>query len=296
MLASLDATAWATNSGGAGLVDHRRRAPSRSTEEGVVASAATGGEIPPGGGWRNGGETVDAAGRTPGACRAGGCIGGLRAMAGCPMGCPRLGPAFGRSEPPVAWVETPLKPATLATARLAEHLGPRPRHPPSHSASTSRLQPAPPRRLARSRHPAVCLRSRRREVRRGLLRSTCTGRLDVAIRRPRRSVLDSWPGGRVLPVGARRLRPEDSTLVTAGPIGPMALRLLRNCDVTRGTQLAQPHAPPQQPPPPTGAGSRAWVVPGVANVDSNLTVSSCPSGHCASLAASAIDRRTSDLR
>ena len=96
------------------------------------------------------------------------------------------------------WGDTALK-GDAGDDSASRSLGPRPRH---HRATRRRLPghgPAPPRCLARSRHPAVCLRSRRREVRRGLLRSACTGRLDVAIRRSRRNVLDSWPGRRVLP-------------------------------------------------------------------------------------------------
>ena len=296
ILASLDATAWATESGAPGwsitdVVLHLAQ-----TEEGVVASAATGDEIPPGGGWRNDGETVDAAVERR-----------VRAeQAAAPevferwRGARRAALAALRSADPnrrLTWAETPLKPATLATTRLAEHW--------AHGLDITEPLGVDFPDTARLRHVAwlghatlpyafALAGERFDEV---FCESACTGRLDVAIRRSRRSVLDSWPGGRVLPrrcpsAATRgfhlgRRRPDR-------PDGAQAAAQLR--DVTRGTQLAQPHAPPQQPPPPTGAGSRAWVVPGVANVDNNLTVSSCPSGHGASLAASAIDRRTSNRR
>jgi hypothetical protein len=56
----------------------------------------------------------------------------------------------------------------------------------------------------------------------------------------------------------------------------------------------QPQAPPQHPPP-EGAGAGPPPRPVTATVDRSLTVSACPCGHEAGVAASAIGRLTSKV-
>jgi len=61
-------------------------------------------------------------------------------------------------------------------------------------------------------------------------------------------------------------------------------------------QCPQPQPPPpQQPPVPTAGAGDEPARPVIAIVDSSFTVSSCPLGHCAGSAASAIGRDSSNV-
>jgi uncharacterized protein (TIGR03084 family) len=227
ILASLDATAWATESGAPGwsitdVVLHLAQ-----TEEGVVASVVTGDEIPPGGGWRIDGETVDAAVERR-----------VRAEQAAASevferwrGARRAALAALRSADPnrrLTWVERPLKPATLATTRLAEHW--------AHGLDITEPLGVDFPDTARLRHVAW------------LGHATLPYAFALAGERfdevfcelhapdgstwqfgdPRATSSIRGQAGEFCRVGARRLQSEDSSLVAAGPIGPMALTLLRN--------------------------------------------------------------------
>ena len=112
------------------------------------------------------------------------------------------------------WAQAPLKPATLATTRLAEHW--------AHGLDiTEPLGIAFPdtagwtRRLARLRHTALRFRPRRPGVWRRVLRAGRPGRVDLAIRRSHCPSSIRGPAG--IPPWRPPTAPAHTTLVAAGP-------------------------------------------------------------------------------
>jgi uncharacterized protein (TIGR03084 family) len=224
VLAGLPAQAWRSASAAAGWTVADVVLHLAQTEEAVVASATTGGEVMD---WRRYAGTVDAA---------------MDAMVRAERGEPaevferwrtarRAALAALRQADPqrrLGWVTSPLKPRTLATTRLAEHW--------AHALDiTVPLEIGYPD-TARLRHIAW------------LGHSTLPYAFALAGERPGEVYCEltapdgtSWsygspaadssisgPAGAFCRVGARRLAPEDSGLVARGPHGVAALRVLRN--------------------------------------------------------------------
>jgi uncharacterized protein (TIGR03084 family) len=127
-----------------------------------------------------------------------------------------------------AWASAPLRPATLATTRLAEHW--------AHALDITEPLSIPYPDTARLRHIArLAFRTLPYgfEVageQAGPVRAELTG-LDgetwVFGPDDAESVI-SGPVGAFCRVGAQRLTPEESGLTATGPFGPTALRVLRN--------------------------------------------------------------------
>ncbi len=229
ILAALDETAWRAESGAPGWTVADVVLHLAQTEEAVVATINAAADDERAGGWRerDGGESVDAAmerrvreERAPPdvvfdrwrvARRA--AVGALRAA----------DPARA-----VRWAATPLRPTTLVTTRLAEHW--------AHALDITEPLGIDLPDTDRLRHIAW------------LGHATLPYAFAVEGEQPGDVFCElvapdgsTWrygdpaatssirgPAGEFCRVGARRLRPEDTTLVTAGPRGAAALRVLRN--------------------------------------------------------------------
>jgi uncharacterized protein (TIGR03084 family) len=227
ILGALDAASWANASAAPGwsvtdVVLHLAQ-----SEELVVATIAAGGDDFTDGGWRQAGESIDAVmDRLVGAERDApeavferwrqarrAAVGALRA---CEPG--RM----------VRWAAAPLKPATLATTRLAEHW--------AHGLDvTEPLGIAFPD-TTRLRHVAWLGHATLPYA--FALAGEPPGDVFCELDGPDGSVWSfgdpaaessiRGPAGEFCRVGARRLRPEDTRLVTDGPSGAAALSVLRN--------------------------------------------------------------------
>ena len=119
ILAGLDDAAWRSPSAAPGWSVTDVMLHLAQTEEGVVATIAAPAAwaAAPAGTGGVGGRTDGA----PGGGRAGRAGGGVRALAGGPARRPRRPPRTPTPTRKVAWAAWPLKPATLATTRIAEH-------------------------------------------------------------------------------------------------------------------------------------------------------------------------------
>jgi uncharacterized protein (TIGR03084 family) len=224
VLSRLPADAWRRVSGAAGWTVADVVLHLAQTEEAVVATASGDQEIPD---WRGYAETVDAA---------------MDAWVRAERTTPQR--AFGRwrearraalvtlrqADPrrSLRWVAGSLKPRTLATTRLAEHW--------AHALDVTGALGIDYPDTARLRHIAW------------LGHVTLPYAFALAGERPRQVYCDlvapdgtSWrfgspqagsaisgPAAAFCRVGARRLAPEDSGLVTTGPHAAAALRVLRN--------------------------------------------------------------------
>ena len=227
ILGSLDAGAWESESGALGWTVVDVVLHLAQTEEAVVATAAAGAGDAPDGGWRVGGETVDAAvDRQVRAERAAPPVVFERWRA-----ARREAVAALRAADPggaLRWAQTPLKPTTLATTRLAEHW--------AHGLDiTGPLGIAYPD-TARLRHVAW-LGHATLPYAFGLTGAAFGGVFcelvgpDDSTWRfgdPAAPSSIRGPAAEFCRVGARRLRPADTTLVADGPDGAKALDLLRN--------------------------------------------------------------------
>ena len=138
---------------------------------------------------------------------------------------------------PLEWVAGPMKPATLATTRLAEHWGARPGHHRAARHRVSRQRTAAARRLASAPHAAVRAEPGRPAAGRGAVRAD---RLRTALARTGWPKLGTWrfgppdaesaitgTAGDFCRVAAQRLDPAQSGLRASGPHGATALRVLR---------------------------------------------------------------------
>jgi uncharacterized protein (TIGR03084 family) len=224
VLAGLSERAWRSASAAAGWTVADVVLHLAQTEEAVVASATSGGEVVD---WRRFAGTVDEA---------------MDAMVRAERGAPpeifarwraarRAALAALRQADPqrrLGWVTSPLKPRTLATTRLAEHW--------AHALDITVALEIDYPDTARLRHIAW------------LGHSTLPYAFALAGQRPGEVYCEltapdgtSWsygspeadssisgPAGGFCRVGARRLAPEDSGLVARGPRGMAALRVLRN--------------------------------------------------------------------
>jgi uncharacterized protein (TIGR03084 family) len=129
----------------------------------------------------------------------------------------------------LSWAAAPLKPATLATTRLAEHW--------AHGLDITGPLGVPYPDTDRLRHVAwlghgslpyafTLVGEEPRPVRCALTAPDRTAVWHFGPDDAASSI--SGPAGDFCRVGARRLAPEDSALETAGPYGDAALRVLRN--------------------------------------------------------------------
>jgi uncharacterized protein (TIGR03084 family) len=227
ILLSLDASAWATESGAPGWTIADVVLHLAQTEEAVVASVAAGAVSGSESSWRSGGETLDAAiDRQVEAERAAApvVLARWRAARRAAVAALLAADPDGR----LLWAEAPLKPATLATTRLAEHW--------AHGLDIAGPLGVPFDDTARIRHIAwlgyatlpyafALAGEEPGEVYCELIAP------DGAIwtfGRPDAPSSIRGPAGEFCRVGARRLRPEQTTLVAQGPVGATALVVLRN--------------------------------------------------------------------
>jgi uncharacterized protein (TIGR03084 family) len=164
------------------------------TEE--FAAAASAGQPPP---WRGYGQNVDDA--MDALVRSESGASPEQILARWRAACATSQAAMRKADPGrrLEWVASTVKPATLATTRLAEHW--------AHALDITEplgldypdtARPAA-HRLARPRHPAVRLPPGRSPSAPGVLRADRPGRQHLDLRRPRRRVLDHRAGGRILP-------------------------------------------------------------------------------------------------
>lgn len=126
------------------------------------------------------------------------------------------------------WASAPLRPATLATTRLAEHWA----HTLDITGPLSIPYPDTVRlwHIARLAHRTLPYAFALAGEQPGPVRAELTGPDNTTWRfgpADAPSVI-SGPAGAFCRVGARRLAPEESGLTTTGPHGPVALQLLRN--------------------------------------------------------------------
>ncbi len=227
ILASLDAAAWATESGAPGwsiadVVLHLAQ-----TEEGVTLTASPGVDVAHRGDWRVEGETVDeAVERQVRAERADPLMIFERWRFARRAAVDALRAAH--PDQRLQWAEAPLKPATLATTRLAEHW--------AHGLDiTEPLGIAFPD-TARLHHVAWLGHATLPYA--FALAGAPIGDVYCELSAPDGS---TWRfgnaaassairglAGEFCRIGARRLSVEDSSLEAHGPHGPTALRVLRN--------------------------------------------------------------------
>jgi len=128
---------------------------------------------------------------------------------------------------PLAWAEAPLRPATLATTRLAEHW--------AHGLDITGPLGIPFPDTDRLRHVAwLAHRSlpyafalAGGEPHEVFCELTAPDGATWRYGPPEADSTITGPAGAFCRVGARRLDPEESGLVAAGPHGPAALRVLR---------------------------------------------------------------------
>jgi len=227
ILASLSSEAWETVSAAAGWTIADVVLHLAQTEEGVVMSASADDQGRPLEGWRLENETLDAAiDRQVRAERAAPPVVFERWRA-----ARRTALAALRTADPdrrLRWAQAPLKPATLATTRLAEHW--------AHGLDiTEPLGIAFPD-TARLRHVAWLGYATLPYA--FALADQAFGDVYCELVAPDGS---TWrfgdpaapssirgPAGEFCRVGARRRHPAHTTLVAAGPVGSTALGLLRN--------------------------------------------------------------------
>jgi uncharacterized protein (TIGR03084 family) len=227
ILLSLDASAWATESGAPGWTIADVVLHLAQTEEAVVASVAAGAASGSASSWRTDDEALDAAiDRQVEAERAAAPVvfARWRAARREAVATLRAADPDGR----LLWAATPLKPATLATTRLAEHW--------AHGLDITGPLGIPFDDTARLHHIAwlgyatlpyafALAGEEAGEVYCELIAPDGTtwtfGRPDAPS-----SIRGS--AGEYCRVGARRLLPEQTSLVAAGPHGRTALAVLRN--------------------------------------------------------------------
>jgi uncharacterized protein (TIGR03084 family) len=137
--------------------------------------------------------------------------------------------ALRRADPqhPLPWVVTPLKPATLATTRLAEHWA----HALDITVPLGIAYPDTARlwHVARLAHRTLpyAFGVAGEPVQPVCCELTAPDGTTWRFGSPDAESSITGPAGAFCRVGARRLAPEDSGLVTRGPGGAVALRLLR---------------------------------------------------------------------
>jgi uncharacterized protein (TIGR03084 family) len=227
ILSGLDAAAWATESGAPGwsvadVVLHLAQ-----TEEAVAATVAAGAAPASDPSWRGGAETLDAAIERQ--------VEAERGPATVVFDRWRIArrdavAALRAADPGVRllWAEAPLKPATLATTRLAEHW--------AHGLDITGPLGIPFDDTARLHHIAwlghatlpyafALAGDEPGEVYCELVAPDDT---TWAFGRPDAPSSIRGPAGEFCRVGARRLRPEQTSLRVDGPRGATALAVLRN--------------------------------------------------------------------
>jgi len=228
ILESLDASAWQTESGAPGWTVADVVLHLAQSEEAVVATVAAGGDAPDGStSWRGDGESLDAAIDRQ-----------VRAQRAEPeatferwRAARRAAVAALRDAEPnraLRWAAAPLKPVTLATTRLAEHW--------AHGLDIAGPLGIDFDDTTRLRHIAWLGHSTLPYAL--ALAGEPSGEVFTELVAPDGS---TWrfgdpsaassirgPAGHFCRVGARRLRPDETTLVTDGPHGATALAVLRN--------------------------------------------------------------------
>jgi uncharacterized protein (TIGR03084 family) len=227
ILTSLDVAAWETESGAPGWTIADVVLHLAQTEEAVVATVAAGAVSGSESSWRSGDETLDAAiERQVEAERAAAPVvfGRWRAARREALGALRAAEPGTR----LVWAATPLKPATLATTRLAEHW--------AHGLDITEPFGIPFADTARLRHIAwlghatlpyafALAGEEPGEVCCELIAPDGT---TWTFGRPDAESSIRGPAGEFCRVGARRLRPDQTTLQADGPRGTAALAVLRN--------------------------------------------------------------------
>jgi uncharacterized protein (TIGR03084 family) len=227
ILGGLGAAAWATESGAPGWTIADVVLHLAQTEEAVVASVAAGAASGPGSSWRDGDETLDEViDRQVEAERAAAPVVFARWRA-----ARREAVAALRAADPgvrLLWAATPLKPATLATTRLAEYW--------AHGLDITGPLGIPFDDTARLRHIAwlghgtlpYAFALAGEEPGDVYCELTAPDGTTWRFGRPDAASSIRGPAGEFCRVGARRLRPEQTTLRANGPRGEAALAVLRN--------------------------------------------------------------------
>jgi uncharacterized protein (TIGR03084 family) len=227
ILLSLDGAAWETESGAPGWTIADVVLHLAQTEEAVVASVAAGAVSGAGSSWRDGDQTLDAAiDRQVEAERAAAPVVLARWQA-----ARREAVAALRAADPdgrLLWAEAPLKPATLATTRPAEHW--------AHGLDITEPFGIPFDDTVRLRHVAwlghatlpYAFALAGEEPGEVYCELAAPDGTTWTFGRPDAPSSIRGPAGEFCRVGARRLRPEQTTLQAEGPRGAAALAVLRN--------------------------------------------------------------------